>query len=69
METINSQEEYKLLKALGGRKFLVTLVSVLANSTLVWFGKIDPGVYSTVAIAVVGGYIAGNVFQNRDQTK
>jgi len=55
--------EDTLIQKIGGRKFLIAFLSVLTNSLLVWFGKIEPGVYSTVSIAIVGGYIAGNVVQ------
>ena len=51
------------LNTVGGRKFLISLVSIVATATLMWFGKIDDGVYSTVIIAAMGAYIAGNVTQ------
>lgn len=48
----------------GNRKFLIALLTVLGNTGLMWFGKINDGVYSAVAIAIVGAYITGNVVQN-----
>lgn len=48
----------------GHRKFLVALIATLGNIGLTWFGKIDDGVYSAVAIAVIGAYITGNVIQH-----
>ena len=40
------------------------MISTVGNMLLVAFGKIDPGVYSVVAVAIIGAYIAGNVIQN-----
>lgn len=54
-----------MLEILGGRKFLIALLATLGNIGLVWFGKIEPGVYSTVSIAIIGAYIAGNVIQKK----
>jgi uncharacterized membrane protein len=56
------------IEKLGGRKFLIALLSIISNSLLVWFSKIEPSVYSTVTIAVVGGYIVGNVVQKNTAT-
>lgn len=56
-------------KFIGQRKFIVTLVAIFGNQLLSWFDKIDPGVYSVVAVAAIGAYIAGNVYQNVNQTK
>ena len=47
----------------GYRKFGVTVLSVVTASILVYLGKIGDGVYSTVMVAVVGGYLAANVTQ------
>lgn len=51
------------LQRLGGRKFLVAMFSILSSSSLAWFGKIDPGVYSVVMVATAAAYITGNVVQ------
>ena len=48
----------------GHRKFIVALIATLGNIGLAWSGKIADGVYSTVVIAIVGAYIAGNVMQH-----
>lgn len=45
------------------RKFALALLAVQSCSALVWFGKIDAGVYSAVMIAVVAAYLAANVTQ------
>lgn len=47
----------------GYRKFFIALASVLSASTLVAFQLISDGVYSTVMLAVVGGFLASNVAQ------
>lgn len=54
---------------IGQRKFIVSLLAILGNQILVWFDRIDPGVYSVVAVAAIGAYIAGNVYQNVNQPK
>ena len=55
---------YKALRYVGGRKFSLSVLSLLSASLLVWFGKIDTGVYSAVVITV-GSYITGNVFEKK----
>lgn len=47
------------------RKFVMSMGVVISASVLVWFGRIDAGVYSAVVIAVVGGYLAANVTQKK----
>lgn len=51
------------LTRIGGRRFLLTMVSGAGTWLLCWFGKIDGGVYSVVTIATVAAYITGNVAQ------
>ena len=51
------------LKALGGRRFLLTLGCGLATTALCWFGKIDGATYAMVIVGTVGAYIGGNVFE------
>jgi uncharacterized membrane protein len=51
-------------KIIGNRKFIIAIISTIGNMLLVAFSKIDPGVYSVVAVAIIGSYIAGNVIQN-----
>ena len=51
------------LQKLGGRKFTLVLLCFAVTSVLCWFGKIDQGIYSVVAVSLVGGYITGNVVQ------
>lgn len=53
------------LETFGGRRFLLTLGCGAVTSLLIWFGKIDGGVYASVIIATVAAYITGNVAQKR----
>jgi hypothetical protein len=53
------------LFSMGGRKFLLTLVSGAGTFLLVLLGKIDGAVYAAVTIGPVGAYIAGNVVETR----
>lgn len=46
----------------GYRKLSFALASVASASILAWFGKIDAGVYSTVMVTAIGGYLASNVW-------
>lgn len=54
-----------MLRYVGGRKFTLSILTLLSVSILVWFGKIDAGVYSAVVIATVGAYITGNIFEKK----
>lgn len=45
------------------RKFLLALFSVGLTGWLCATGHVQEGVFSTVVIAVVGGYLASNVTQ------
>lgn len=51
------------IKYIGGRKFLLALLSYAGTFVLMMLDKIDSGVYATVVIAVVAAYITGNVVQ------
>ncbi len=51
------------MNALTSRKFILSLVSVLATAILCAAGIVSESIYSTVIIAVVGGYLAANVTQ------
>lgn len=53
------------LDQLGGRRFLLTLISGAGTWLLCFLGKISGDVYSVVTIATVAAYITGNVAQRR----
>lgn len=57
------------LDSIGGRKFAISILAVLCTAVLMWFGKISDGVYSTIMIAALGVYVAGNVTQKNNETK
>ena len=59
---------------LGGRRFLLSLLSGAASCFLVYFGKVTPDAWSMVMIATVAAYITGasyeaakNISNNTDQ--
>lgn len=52
-----------ILDKVGGRRFLLTVVSGGGTFLLVLFGKITGEVYATVTIATVAAYITGNTAQ------
>lgn len=45
------------------RKFILAMTSAISASVLVWFAKIDAGVYSVVMVATIGAYLTANVSQ------
>lgn len=47
----------------ASRKFILSCLTLVSASGLVWFGHISDGVYSAVVIAVIVGYYAANVAQ------
>lgn len=57
------------LKRYLSRKFLLAVLSVLSATILVYFAKISDGVYSSVVIAAIGAYTAGNIFQKNLELK
>lgn len=57
------------MSAIGGRKFVLALLSLASATILVWAGHIADGVYSAVMAVTVGAYIAGNVIQKRQEVE
>lgn len=51
------------MNSVGGRKFIVVVLSVVLVSILVWFAKISDSTFGTVIVSVVLGYMGGNVAQ------
>lgn len=51
------------MSIVGYRKLIVTMASIASASVLVALGHIGDGVYSTVMLATVGGFLAANVTQ------
>lgn len=54
----------RLVSALGGRRFVMTMGCGFACTALVWFGKISGGEFVTVICATVAAYIAGGSAQH-----
>ena len=57
------------LDRVGGRRFVLTIVSGAGTWLLCWFGHIDGSTYSGVTIATVAAYIVGNVAQRSVEAK
>lgn len=53
----------KFWDTVGGRKFVLCVLTQLGASALLYFTKLDVSAYTTITLGVVGGYIAGNVAQ------
>jgi len=49
----------------GGRRFLLTVGSLVISSFMLWFGKIDQEVYGYLCFLTTGAYITGNVTQRK----
>lgn len=58
-----SNNEYLLLRYVGGRKFVLATLIVILASILMYLQKISDGVYSTIIVADIVAYITGNVYQ------
>jgi hypothetical protein len=54
-----------LISKLGGRKFILCLVTEVLTAILVWYKAVDQGAYTTITLAIIGGYITGNVMQKK----
>lgn len=59
----SARVEESQLSRYGSRKFLLVLFTIALSGLLVWFEKIDAGVFSVVTVAALGGYLAANVTQ------
>ena len=53
----------ELMKWLGGRKFILALLTLLITTGLLVFGKVDMETYQMVVLWTVSAYITGNVAQ------
>lgn len=52
------------LQNLGGRRFILTMLTGAATTLLVFLGKIDGSTYSLVTLGTVGAFITGNVVES-----
>ena len=57
------------LESYGGRRFLLSLLSCISSTALVYLAKISGDVYSVIQIATVAAYITGNVTEKVTQIK
>ncbi len=51
------------LSTVGGRRFLLTLVSGAGTFLLALLGKIDATAYTMTTIGIVGAYVTNNTYQ------
>lgn len=58
-----------ILRTLGGRRFVLTVMSGAGTFALTAIGTISGEVYATVTIATVAAYITGNGVQKWIESK
>ena len=51
----------------ASRKFILAVLALVSATVLVWFGRIDGGVFSAVVIAAVGAYMTANWASEKDK--
>lgn len=51
------------LTSVGGRRWILALISGAGTFTLALLGKIDGNAYMLTTVGIVGAYIAGNTTQ------
>lgn len=54
---------------LGGRRFLLTVGTLLLSTVLLWFARISDAVWRDVLIATVAVYVTGNTAQKAIERK
>ncbi len=52
------------IDSLGGKRFVLTIVTMITTSMLNFVGKVDGATYAAVIIAIVAAFIAGDTTQN-----
>ena len=58
-----------MLDRIGGRRFVLALISGAGTFVLCWAGRIDANAYMLTTIGIVGGYITGNIAQRKVEAK
>lgn len=53
---------------IGGTKFVLALLSSVGSFALCLTSHIDGGVYLATTVAIVGGYITGDVIQRKNES-
>lgn len=53
----------RVVEKLASRKFIVSLVTILLSTALLYSGSINMDYYYKIVIFVVGVYVSGNVIQ------
>ena len=54
-----------VINKLGGRKFILCLMTLMISSGLVAFEKVGEAVYSTIILGTVGSYLYTNYAQKK----
>ena len=57
------------LDTIGGRRFLLALISGAGTFALCWTGRLDSSGYMLTTLGIVGAYVSGNVAQKKIDAK
>lgn len=52
-----------LIEKLGGRRFIICMLTGATTALLTYLGKIDGATYSLVTLGTIGAYVTGNTVQ------
>ena len=52
------------IQSMGGRKYTLSILTLLMTTILTAFKIVDGGVFTTVILGTVGAFIVGNVGQD-----
>lgn len=51
------------IQTLGGRRFILSVLTLLVCSVLLWNAKLSDGSFCAITLATVGALIAGHTYQ------
>ena len=53
-----------MIAKLGGRRFILSVMTLIICSVLLWFGKLTDPSYALIVMGTVGALIAAHTVQN-----
>ena len=52
-----------MYETVGGRRFLLTVMTQIVSSWLLWYGKLTSEAYSMIILGTVAVYISGTTYE------